>query len=826
MKINIHNKKNPQVLIKEFSGSSYQRYSYSSLVNALGKFNYGVSDLTYEPIDNEDLDPIQDPYISIKSQIDSFTSSLKELNDDVQININQSIERIKYQYQDLSSRFSNSSIYERERLLADAINHASFDETLIRIPNIEISDALLNPSCPDILSMAEEFFYTQLISSCSRSCSKDKIEFIEKLDNARNRLSFLICGDNINASESICMNAHIYAASLFGENEFSEQDITPEIYSHAIDNVNNIPRIVNLLEESKLQYNRACTLINNYFEKLTDRVLVSCKMLMIDKDEEFVPDTSDITEVLQKGFEVCKDIINIVTILLSDKIHRIEVIIDGCERICDVSSELIGRYGSRIPAEVEINSEISIAESFMMKWNSNKKIPTNRNKNIIDNIIPITHDDLTELQEMEAELFASMMFINEDLSSRFNNDYKVLLEMDGGAAVSSYEIKAIQDARDSQNKAQQQPSNTSLKVTNSAQPTKKIETNSAQPTKKIETNNTNDTDISKPSTMLSRWLDGILSMFANLWHRFKLKIEELFVKSPKNRSFWEKNKKTIASLSPTIASVKVAEWVKYNLDAITRANVIPDFDTSKDYLQSDQAFQNELLSRLDSNYATNIKFGENDSFQDKLTKVLQGGDVETFTEKRELSTLGFDANKSYNFVNSSLSNGFSSDVFSANNKDNDKIVSEKGKMLSNYENMVKKLAASNPNPTPANNASPESTSSTSKKEATDLLTKDFKFNLARHFGLIHEADSNIELSDNVAKQVAANGGSDKATIAAKKTLDGMIKRYYDCTTKVVAARMTATVKAFKQIMNLYIDIINAEQPQQNAQPANQNNNQT
>ena len=819
MKINIHNKKNPQVLIKEFSESSYQRYSYSSLVNALGKFNYGVSDLAYEPIDNED--PIQDLYISIKSQIDSFTSNLKELNDDVQIDINHSIERIKYQYQDLSSRFSNSSIYERERLLADAINHASFDETLIRIPNIEISDALLNPSCPDILSMAEEFFYTQLISSCSRSCSKDKIEFIEKLDNARNRLSFLICGDNINASESICMNAHIYAASLFGENEFSEQDITPEIYSHAIDNVNNIPRIVNLLEESKLQYNRACALINNYFEKLTDRVLVSCKMLMIDKDEEFVPDTSDITEVLQKGFEVCKDIINIVTILLSDKIHRIEVIIDGCERICDVSSELIARYGSRIPAEVEINSEISIAESFMMKWNSNKKIPTNRNKNIIDNIIPITHDDLTELQEMEAELFASMMFINEDLSSQFNNDYKVLLEGNdaivmtdgnGGLQGTGLGDKPSSDAK---------PSTTN---NNSADSTPKQDTTTNNNQNKTTTN---ETDPSTPSTAISRWLDGILSTFANLWHRFQLRIEELFIKNAKNRAFWEKNKKAISQMTNTIGNTKVSEWVEYQLDIISKSNIIPDFDVTKDYLQSDTAFQNQLMELLNPSYGS-FNFEKTDSFTDKITKIFQNGKSGSVIKgMTQLSGLGFDATVSYNFIDNIMTKGFSSNVFGTLNDNYKTITVKKGWIYSNYSNLLKKITSVSATPENQTNNTTKSTG-----ESANLLIGDFKFNLAKHFGLIHEAE--VEVDSSTQKTAEENGIMKDDT--KRKKLDGMIKRYFTYTTNVIAAKMTATVKAFKQIMNLYIDIITAvgnkqntaskettEKKEETQPPANQNN---
>ena len=87
------------------------------------------------------------------------------------------------------------------------------------------------------------------------------------------------------------------------------------------------------------------------------------------------------------------------------------------------------------------------------------------------------------------------------------------------------------------------------------------------------------------------------------------------------------------------------------------------------------------------------------------------------------------------------------------------------------------------------------------QNAAAMIEDDFRFNLAEHFGLIHnEASFMVGKSD--AASANANGANE--TVSEKnKELDAMIKRCFQYNTIAVTAKMTAALGAYKQYMGLF-----------------------
>ena len=103
-----------------------------------------------------------------------------------------------------------------------------------------------------------------------------------------------------------------------------------------------------------------------------------------------------------------------------------------------------------------------------------------------------------------------------------------------------------------------------------------------------------------------------------------------------------------------------------------------------------------------------------------------------------------------------------------------------------------------------------------------MLTNDFKFNLAEHFGLInHEASFTVGQNDS--QSATAVGGGDQNNTRDKE-LDDMIKRYFRYNTIAITAKMTCVVSAYKQYMGLF-KAVYGKKKSNNTNTANNNNNQ-
>ena len=342
--------------------------------------------------------------------------------------------------------------------------------------------------------------------------------------------------------------------------------------------------------------------------------------------------------------------------------------------------------------------------------------------------------------------------------------------------------------------------------------------NSSTP-QSTETTTTQKTNIvKKAGTTVLEFVQKLIGSLGQAMQRFKNRIDELIIKNPVNQKYWANNKDNIKKLILTDTSVN--EWYQYNIDYFANSTFIK-FDQNNPDLKTDEAFQNAIISKI-TNGGNIPTFEKDDSFAQKINKVYQGEFVKIDNgEGKTLRGVGYDHAKAFTFVDEMVTKGFGGDILGKVSNDYKEIDTDFKAVKRNYDSIAAQMKPAEQKvedkANEVNNQKPE------PQNAAAMVEDDFRFNLAEHFGLIHnEASFMVGKSD--AASANANGANE--TVSEKnKELDDMIKRCFRYNTIAVTAKMTAALGAYKQYMALFKAVYKPSKKDKPSEEEQKNTNQ-
>lgn len=676
--------------------------------------------------------------------IDSVQIAIQAVNNSkvkLSVIIDEIIKKLSdIQEKDSVSPLNKYSMYQQERLLQSALYKADLDhdypDISLNVSNLELCDHFLEKISEKIDLISNEDLFSQVLT-CSKRIWHDP-EFnindcIEKLNNTRARLMFTLFGNNNYQSNSCCMSAH----DLSNQQEIElDDDFSCQLFGQAYDNVDMIPKIINSLQNISNTYKTKCNILITYLEQLIDNIhqiayCVEETKLDIDLEKCFA-----VNQILKRGLDIFRSVVDVTIIMIGHKLQKLYNILTSSEIVKSVAKDLILKY-----SDIEDpRYEKDLTESFMMKWSDVNNINYTRelNPSVFNG-----HNQIKDLLEMQEDFCICMELLNEDFKNYEELTSQILLEADD-------------QQQQTQNGATPQTQNNTIQAVGAA--------------------------IQNKATAVANWLGSIMDRFSGIFERFKNRVQELIIKNGPDQAFWKNNKDAIYKMN--LNDTKANDWYQFNFDALGKSGIIPNFDPSQAYMQSDEAFQQALIKQITK---TPPAFDANDSFAQKISKIYQGpGPIsDQNSDGQPLSALKYNHKQACNYVDSIIANGFSSPYLGDINKDYQTIETSR----KNVKMLQQQYAAKNQ---VSNNAAPV-------KEETVITRKDdFGFNLAEHFGLITN-EASFAVGQQTAQSAKANGASQSDS----SPFDAMTKRYFNYSTTALTTKMTCVIAAYKQYLSLF-----------------------
>lgn len=327
-----------------------------------------------------------------------------------------------------------------------------------------------------------------------------------------------------------------------------------------------------------------------------------------------------------------------------------------------------------------------------------------------------------------------------------------------------------------------------------------------------ETTVSQTTKITTKSGAIMEFVQKIIASFGQAMQRFRNRLDELIIKNPVNQQYWQKNKENIQKL--TLADTKVNEWYDYKIDYFSNSTFIK-FDQNSPDLKDDEAFQNAIIKKITGGNGNLPQFGEKDTFAQKINKIYQGEFTKDDNgEGKTLQEVNYNHAKAFALVDEMMTRGFGGEILGKVVNDYKEIDTDYKAVKRNYDSIAAQMK-------PATNAEQKATEAENKKpepqNAAAMVEDDFRFNLAEHFGLVHN-EASFTVGQNDAQSANANGAGDSKS-ESNKELDAMIKRCFQFNTVAVTAKMTAALGAYKQYMGLFKAVY---KPAKNEAPKQQN----
>lgn len=320
--------------------------------------------------------------------------------------------------------------------------------------------------------------------------------------------------------------------------------------------------------------------------------------------------------------------------------------------------------------------------------------------------------------------------------------------------------------------------------------------------------------VTKAGGAVIEFVQKIIASFGQAMQRFKNRIDELIIKNPLNQKYWQDNKDKIRNLALT--DTKVNEWYDYKIDSFATSTFIK-FDQNSADLKDNESFQNAIIKKITGGNVP--KFEEKDTFSQKINKIYQGEFTKDENgEGKTLQEVGYNHQKAFAMVDEIMTRGFGGEILGKVSDDYKNIDSDYKKVKQNYDTLAAQMKSSttvDQKTAEVENKKPE------PQNAATMIEDDFRFNLAEHFGLVHnEASFTVGQADAQVANANGAGGSKSET---NKELDAMIKRCFQYNTVAVTAKMTAALGAYKQYMGLFKAVYKPakEDKQQNDQQQKQ-----
>ena len=734
----------------------------------------------------------------------------------------------------------------------------------LSIASIEPTRDLLDKSFPDtsvigsdLIKMATDTMNNYCINMVQKDGAdasllydtevKASASFVNFIENEKNKLLAQIFGRYTYNEVSVTKSAHEVADQAFGVSEKTDTNVTDSLYMLACDNLekNNLNGIVRdmkaTMDEVQKSYKAVAvemdTITNStkYFEKMA-----SNNGKTIDMKDRYHKATMIITTRINRAMNVIQEVVNADFILVTRKAARTYEIFGSAGDSAKVKNKcdmlILKSVAAKAKYDITDTKYVDLAHKINESSSINPDSIDSRSE-LIDAInIALKNEGLKAHISKNGEWGNKQFIDGKDDSlclGSFNKDtYNKAYECVKNCLPNGYRcskdnyftlfVKApkmvkedIDHAFDGREEVEeffqiQDEFDTAVALAEEAFLEESFSDNMMTAILEAEGDQQNNTPQSTATTTTTttvvkkstgttvmEFVQKIIGALGQAMQKFKNRIDEVIIKNPLNQNYWKKNKDNIRKLA--LADTKVNEWYNYNIDYFTNSTVIK-FDQNDADLKTDEAFQEAIMKKITNNGQL-PNFDEKDTFSRKINKIYQGeftkvdnGDGKTLQEVR------YDHNKAFALVDEMTTRGFGGEILGKVTNDYKEIDTDYKAVKANYDSIAAQMKASN-----ATNVAQKTEEVENKKpepqNASAMVDADFRFNLAEHFGLVHN-EASFAVGQNDAASANANGAGDSKA-DGNKELDAMIKRCFNYNTIAVTAKMTAALGAYKQYMSLF-----------------------
>lgn len=749
----------------------------------------------------------------------------------------------------------------------DLLDKSFPDTSILGSDLVKMATDTMNNYCTNIVQ--KDGSDASLLSDTEVKASESFVNFIE---SEKSNMLSQIFGKYTYDETAVTKSAHEVADKAFGVSDKSDVKVTDSLYLLACDNLdknslNGIVRDMKLvMSEVQKNYNAVTAELDTisdstkYFEK------VFSTNYGVDMKQRYHQAAKIVTDRINRAYNVIQQVVNADFILATRKASRTYEIfgVSGdsakVKNECDIKiikyigakagynlnptpgmvgesgidAEKYQEYFERLNESTTSRSEIidtvnKALETDGLKshiskngeWGSKKFIEGKDNclclgsfnkdtyekaYNCVKNCLPdgctCTKDNYftlfvnaPEMVKENTEVFSGLNEVDEFFQIQENFNMATVLAEEAFLEESFTEkvMTAIMEAEgDQQQNTAATPSSTTPQAT---------ETTVSQTTK-----------VTTKSGAVMEFVQKIIASFGQAMQRFRNRLDELIIKNPLNQQYWQKNKENIQKL--TLADTKVNEWYDYKIDYFANSTFIK-FDQNSPDLKTDEAFQNAIIKKITGGNGNLPQFGEKDTFAQKINKIYQGEFTKVDNgEGKTLQEVNYNHAKAFALVDEMMTRGFGGEILGKVVNDYKEIDTDYKAVKRNYDSIAAQMK-------PATNAEQKATEAENKKpepqNAAAMVEDDFRFNLAEHFGLVHN-EASFTVGQNDAQSANANGAGDSKS-ESNKELDAMIKRCFQYNTVAVTAKMTAALGAYKQYMGLFKAVY---KPAKNEAPKQQN----
>ena len=783
-------------------------FSESQIFQLISDFNQELREATYSlNLINYDTEYLNEANVlvtirdTIKDIIDRIIKAIKSLVDRI-------LEALGHVYEVLTKKqkeivyvdriVEKYRVHDRMSLLANALKAVPVQE--LEISSIVPTAELISKTFPNTNAIGKDL--VDMVSSSVKGyisnykAKNGTPEFDIEAEASEGLASYVngekrkildaIFGKYSYDPTNVMQSAKDAAIKAFGNTEPYKQTLTIALYSQACDNIENgnkdaIESIKNDLKAVETNYNKTMKSL----EQLKVDFIKSTSNYTVNNYGDPVKTHNDI----RTGFANATDTV----------VRNLNTIINAINQAVNANITIIAHKIKRIDQVYSVTGDANKVRRLAHRLINDSLGTSDQGMDEAYSVDPETDDAFLR----EQDIFDTNLVMLEEcwLEHEFNAYIEqVILEAEGDDAGGA---------------GTQATTNTTANT--STQSTTNNTTSQQQ--QNTNTNQNNITNNSKPNdnNSVMRLINKIIDNMVDMYNKFKNRIDSLVIKT--DAPFWNTNREKIRGLD--FSKVTVNDWYSYDFNALKKSVILNNgnFDINSPDLASDDSFQSALLNNISANKPATEK--DNDSFTTKLANRYYTNYITKDANEVELGSLGskgYNHQQSFAFVDSIVRNGFRDENLASIDKDTETLKKLQKTIKSNKPTLTDNLQDSKADNTPAE-----------PQNAAAIVSG--KFNLAEMFALPQKRYSGelpfIGLNEaigTVPEELQQSAGAVKDAkgerSAATNETDTRINRYFRYTSMAITYRMTVTIKAYKQYMELYKAVYS---PKKKSAPNNNNN---
>ena len=746
--------------IPEYTNNKFSPISKEFIMQSISDFNQVIRESKEELLEIQSEDLVLNEAHSLIIAKNKISRIIKRINysvnilyaniiDLIQTTINEDLNNKRCSKEDeIEKRFK---LAERIKILKKALQVITDESKMINSTSVKVSKKLIDPNFPN-----ENVIKKYLVNIVNST-----VDVIDDINDNKVSSSELIQDNTYNAYAKSFNNYRFDINNVQKSMEEACNDaygsdirvpikITIDMYCSAVSNCENTKSAINKLEALKNEVSKSYSELKKALNNLMTKANTMTKNVSSDAYKKLVNRMKTLTSQV-------KIIVETTYAFTVNKVIRI--------------GQVFGYASDSFRIKKKAHK---ILAAYINKVSKNKVV---KESNVFngENAIGIHTfdilDDLSQFIVMEEEMFRQNAY--NDRIMAFISESTLLLEAD--------------DQQPKQDNPSTPDKNPTTPTTNNQPKQQENSTNNDNANKEKQNNASNTKNGFMQKIM--NWLKRLFGKLGETMGKWKNRMEELAIKA--DRPFWEKHKDKIAKLN--ISDTKANQWFKFNIGSFDNSTIV-NFDVRNEALKSDEAFQEAILKKINSN-VTPAK--ENDTFTDRVKRQYEGEYINDENgEGKPLSTIGYNHDEAFKFVDG-IVNGFSGNLLAKIKDDYNIMDRDLRKVNREYNTILSTMQDQN-----SQAQNPPEQKEETPKNASYIYNND-KYVLAESFGLsIREAKFTVGDND---KDNASNtvGPQEREEYTKSKPLDDMIRRCFRYNTVAITARMTCVLAAYKQYMGLF-----------------------